>query len=99
MRELENALERAAVLGPADALDEGAFAFLEEAVAGVPEELADRALAHGVTIDDLARAMMARAVDLERGNLSAAARRLGLTRRALEYRLTAGDGDAEGAPA
>lgn len=104
VRELENSLERALVLGMV-AADKGgvgsgeqlgpdAFDFLDEAVAGVCEELADRALAHGLNIDDVTSAMMKSAMDLERGNVSAAARRLGVTRRALEYRT-----NSEKAPA
>ena len=95
LRELENALERALVLsGETTALGPDAFAFLGEAVAGVSDELARRALAAGLTVGDLEEAMMRRAVDEERGNLSAASRRLGITRRALEYRLKALDEDA-----
>ena len=95
-RELENAVERALVVSVASdgELDAADFDFLGEAVAGVDAELARAALAAGLTVEDLERAMMKRAVEEERGNLSAASRRLGLTRRALEYRLKA-QGEAE----
>jgi DNA-binding NtrC family response regulator len=95
VRELENSLERALVLGSVGAdgpigaglrLGPESFAFLDEAVAGVREELAERALAHGLNIEELSTAMMEASLKLERGNVSAAARRLGITRRALEYR-------------
>jgi DNA-binding NtrC family response regulator len=92
VRELENALERALVLA-AGREDDGAcleaadFAFLGEGCEGVAEELATRALAHGLQLADLERALLERAMAEERGNLAAAARRVGLTRRALEYRL------------
>ncbi len=96
VRELENSLERALVLGTSGVggahfaqhgkLGPEAFDFLVEAVDGVCEELAERALAHGLNIDDITGAMMRSAMKLERGNVSAAARRLGVTRRALEYR-------------
>jgi DNA-binding NtrC family response regulator len=99
VRELENALERALVLklGSADAerLVAEDFAFLEERSAGVVDELARTALAHGVTLADLEGALLRAAMAEERGNLSAAARRVGLTRRAAEYRLARADGPAE----
>ena len=95
MRELENSLERVLVLdlagrkegAAAEPIDAPAFEFLSAAVAGIAEELASRALAHGLQIDDVTTAMMQAAMAEERGNVSAAARRLGITRRALEYRI------------
>ncbi len=99
VRELENALERVLVLGPAPAsgaqaqpraalpIEAEELDFLDEAVAGRAEELALAALAGGLTIDAIGLAMMRRAMEEQRGNVSAAARQLGLTRRALEYRL------------
>jgi len=94
VRELENALERVTVLAPPD--DEGRpapvtaeeFDFLGEAVAGAAERLAAQALAHGLTLDRIGLAVMEAALQEQRGNLSAAARRLGLSRRAFEYRLS-----------
>ena len=44
------------------------------------------ALAHGLTIDDLTLVMMDLALAEQRGNVSAAARAVGITRRAFEYR-------------
>jgi DNA-binding NtrC family response regulator len=89
VRELENALERVTVLssveGPIGAEE---FAFLDEAVAGAADRLAGEARAHGVTLDELSLAMLEGALAEERDNLSAAARRVGLSRRAFEYRLT-----------
>jgi len=87
-RELENALERVLVLAPegAEAIEPKEFAFLEEAVAGRADELARAALAHGVGAADLERALIDAALEEERGNVAAASRRLGLTRRAFDYR-------------
>jgi len=96
VRELENALERALVLaglgdgGGSGELGLRDFEFLDEAVAGFADELAKSALAHGLSVADLEAAMLDRAVRESRGNLSAAARALGITRRALEYRLGEG---------
>jgi DNA-binding NtrC family response regulator len=102
VRELENALERVVVLGSGDpdappvAADE--LDFLEESVAGADDELAARALAMGLDIDTLVAAMLRQALRDQRGNKSAAARQLGLTRRALDYRLSRLEGAAEEAP-
>ena len=93
VRELENALERVLVLAPRDEAGSAPpvageeLGFLAEAVAGAPERLAGEVLAQGVALDALQRALFDRALEEERGNVSAAARRLGLTRRAFEYRL------------
>jgi DNA-binding NtrC family response regulator len=92
VRELENALERALVLcaartddaAPLEAQD---FAFLGEDLVGVAEEIAARALAAGLTLGELERALLEQALREHRGNVAAAARALGLTRRAAEYRL------------
>ena len=99
VRELENAIERALVAeseaeGPLGAED---FDFLDEARCGVEGELAARALAHGLTVESMTRAMMERALEEQRGNVSAAARQVGLTRRAFEYRLGQSSGSRGGA--
>jgi DNA-binding NtrC family response regulator len=92
VRELENALERVLVLGgeEGDARREIAaeeLAFLGQARAGAASELARQALSLGLTVDTLTRAMMERALEEQRGNVSAAARTVGLTRRAFDYRM------------
>jgi DNA-binding NtrC family response regulator len=88
VRELENALERVTVLasgrGPVQAEE---LEFLGEATAGSAERLAAEALAHGLSLDRMSRAMLETALSGARGNLSAAARAVGLSRRAFEYRL------------
>ncbi|QDU68248.1 sigma-54-dependent transcriptional regulator [Engelhardtia mirabilis] len=98
VRELENALERVCALGPAQTpIDVHEFDFLDEVAAGIPEELARQALAHGLTAEQLEAALLAEALREQRGNLSAAARRVGLTRRAFEYRVArTGEGDDGG---
>jgi DNA-binding NtrC family response regulator len=99
VRELENALERVLALG-GDGQEIGPeeFQFLEEGLLGQAQELARQALAHGIGVRELELALLDQALKLERGNVSAAARRAGLTRRAFEYRLErrASEGD-EGA--
>jgi two-component system response regulator HydG len=90
LRELENAVERVLVLAPAsrgpvlaDELD-----FLGAESRDDARELAARALGLGLKVEDLERAMIEEALAEQRGNLSAAARQLGLSRRALDYRRT-----------
>lgn len=84
-RELENAVERVLVLGegPIEAED---LAFLAASLKGAADEIAARVLASGVGLDDLDLAVLDAALDEERGNASAAARRVGLSRRAFDYR-------------
>lgn len=85
--ELENALERVMVLpageGPVTAEE---FEFLTEATRGVAGRLAAEARAHGVGLDELTRAVLEGALEEARGNTSAAARAVGLSRRAFDYR-------------
>ena len=96
VRELENALERVLVLcapgtaGEPVAAEE--FAFLRQATAGAADELARHALALGLSLDAVTRAMMERALREHRGNVSAAARSVGLTRRAFDYRIAHTEG-------
>ena len=98
VRELENALERVLVLGHAPAgaespVQAAELDFLHQTVAGVADELARMALSNGLSVDDVARAMMERALREHRGNVSAAARSVGLTRRAFDYRIGRTDED------
>lgn len=88
LRELENAIERVLVLA-ADRrapIDAEAFDFLDEAVDGMGERLAKQALAHGLGLLDLERAVLDVALRENSGNLAAAARQLGITRKVFEAR-------------
>ena len=73
------------------------LAFLAHEVQGEERRLAKLALAGGFTVDEVGLAMILEAVEEQRGNLSAAARQVGLTRRALEYRLRNAAPDADAA--
>ena len=92
VRELENALERVLVLArggdPAGAapIDAEELSFLGESTAGVPERIAREALAHGIDLARFEQALLAAALQESRGNVAAAARAVGLTRRAFELR-------------
>lgn len=90
VRELENALERVLVLpapgAEGDPVGPSEFGFLGEGLRGAAAELAREALATGVSLEELERSMIEEALAETRGNASAAARRLGLSRRAFDYR-------------
>ena len=86
VRELENALERVLVVpreGPIEAEELG---FLAESIRGRSHEIALEALAAGVSLEALERALLEAALAQTRGNASAAARVLELSRRAFDYR-------------
>jgi two-component system response regulator HydG len=97
LRELENALERVSILAPAvptstpesgpPPIEVAELAFLDETAAGMADELARLVLAHGIGLEALERALLAQALLEQRGNASAAARRLGLGRHAFEHRF------------
>jgi DNA-binding NtrC family response regulator len=101
LRELENAMERVTVLAPQGdvngvhppPVEARELDFLFEAADGVTIELARKALAHGIGLDDLERVLLAEALREQRGNVSGAARRLGLSRRAFEHRYERSNGD------
>ena len=88
VRELENAMERVTALGgDSHEVAVAELQFLEQSVGGIEMQLADQALSHGVGLEDFERALLQAALAQARGNLSAAARAVGLTRRAFEYRV------------
>ena len=89
LAELENVLLRLHVLGAAEAPVEAEELsdLAAPALGDVPEaRVAEQALAEGLTIRAVEDAMVAAALERTRGNASAAARLLGLSRKALEYR-------------
>jgi DNA-binding NtrC family response regulator len=90
VRELENALERVlALTGDARVpIQAEELAFLNSAVADETDQLAARALAHGVKLEALEEALLRGALREQRGNVAAAARQVGLSRRAFEYRMS-----------
>jgi len=97
VRELENALERVMVFAPAGGapIEAEEFGFLTEAVDGAADRLAREALSQGIGLEELSNALIDAALAEERGNVSAAARRIGLSRRAFEYRRAKTEGDEE----
>ncbi|HJM56739.1 MAG: hypothetical protein CMJ98_10245 [Planctomycetes bacterium] len=89
VRELENALERVLVLGAESTgpVAAGEFDFLEEGLADADLRLARQVLSHGIALDAMDLALMEEALVQGRDNHSAAARALGLSRKAFNYRL------------
>ena len=89
VRELENALERVHALGGSDAgaISAGELSFLEDERDAGAQDLARAALARGLSLEEWNQEMIRAALSEQGGNKSAAARRLGITRRALDYRL------------
>jgi DNA-binding NtrC family response regulator len=100
VRELESAVERTLLLADGDVvrLDElpPAVRMRSRALAGglaidIPDE--------GLDLDGLERGLILRAIDKSGGNVTRAARLLGLSRRTLQYRLEKIQGAPDGAAA
>ena len=97
--ELENLVLRLGVLGsPGTVVAPEELAELAEAPPGgdPAQRLAEEALELGLQVGDLEAAMVRGALARTRGNASAAARALGLSRKALEYRRDRLEGDGRG---
>lgn len=86
VRELENALERVLVVPQEGEIGPEELGFLAESTRGRSHEIAREALGAGVSLEAFERAMIEEALAQTRGNASAAARVLGLSRRAFDYR-------------
>ena len=98
VRELESAVERTLLLADGDVvrLDDlpPAVRMRSRALAGgLPIEIPDE----GLDLDGLERSLILRALDKSGGNVTRAARLLGLTRRTLQYRLEKIQGAPDGA--
>jgi DNA-binding NtrC family response regulator len=98
IRELAHELERAVIFTPGNALD---FSHLSSAGASPSAPVSWRNPAWTLppsdfTLDSVVDALIAEALRETNGNVSAAARRLGVTREYLRYRLT--DDKSAGAP-
>jgi two-component system response regulator AtoC len=86
VRELESVIERAVLLGEGDVVQ---LADLPSAVRSRPKvrDLGLEIPEEGINLDQLERALIRKALDRSDGNVTRAARLLGLTRRTLQYRL------------
>ena len=97
VRELESVIERTLLLSEGDVIR---FEDLPAAVrmgsrprSGIPIEIPEE----GLDLEELERTLILRALDKSGGNVTRAARLLGLTRRTLQYRLEKLHGAPEGA--
>ena len=85
VRELAHLVERAVLLSGGGSIDEHGLGLM------APDPTAaggtDMAALDGLTLEDVERLMLQRALEASEGNVSEAARRLGLTRMAMRYRL------------
>jgi two-component system C4-dicarboxylate transport response regulator DctD len=97
LRELENALERVLVLGAGRSgeIEAAEFEFLDETRSDALLPLARTLLARGIALPDFERALFAEALRESRGNVSAAARALGLSRKAFEHRQSRAGGSED----
>jgi transcriptional regulator with GAF, ATPase, and Fis domain len=95
VRELENVMERAVVLGRGvwilpehlpDTVRTGSTPPGREAF-----DVVARVLDAGISLEDFGRKMIERALERTNGNVSAAAKTLGITRRTLQYRMNRDD--------
>ncbi|WP_455287422.1 sigma 54-interacting transcriptional regulator [Cupriavidus necator] len=92
IRELENMIERGVLLAPAAGLIDIShlFASQQAGTAEPPEDadaLLQKLLDQQVSLPQIEATLMKLAIDTTRGNLSSAARMLGITRPQLAYRL------------
>ncbi|MFT4626026.1 MAG: two-component system response regulator AtoC [Myxococcota bacterium] len=92
IRELENVLERSVLLAEADTLDVDDLVGLRPTrvdPAAEPEELEDVGLKEYVRVhtQKLERARIRRVLDAEGGNVTRAARRLGISRKSLQTKM------------
>ncbi len=99
VRQLESVIERALVLGDgneivAEDLPEAVRAGISSPRAGLTIDIPES----GIDLEGLERSLILKALDKAQGNVTRAARLLGLSRRTLQYRLGKFDGAPNGAP-
>jgi two-component system response regulator PilR (NtrC family) len=109
VRELENLIERAVTLAPADRVSADSLPTLaslspESPTVGPAPGLPEAGIDLEKVVEDFERALIIKALDRTRGNRTEAARLLGVTFRSLRYRLsklgiTGGDAAGEEDPA
>jgi len=87
VRELENVVERAVVLGRGELVLREHLPAAIAAHEAPREDLVARVLETGISLDDLERELIVKALAQTGSNVSKAARLLGLTRRMLQYRM------------
>ncbi len=96
VRELESMIERALVLGDADSISPDDLSAAIRAATPAPGGLRLEIPEEGIDLDTVERTLIAKALARTRGNVSQAARLLGLTRRTLQYRLERAQSEPDG---
>ena len=87
VRELENVIERAVVLGRGPWIEPKHLASFDAPEAPLDGDRIERLLSAEIELDTVEREMIVQALQRVRGNVTQAARLLGLTRRTLQYRM------------
>jgi transcriptional regulator with PAS, ATPase and Fis domain len=99
VRELESVIERALVLGDADAIAPEDLPSVIGAATPAPGGLRLEIPEEGIDLEAVERTLIEKALARTGGNVSRAARLLGLSRRTLQYRLEKISSEPNGAPA
>jgi len=89
VRELENCIERAIVMGEEDTIQ---LSDLPATICGsastcAPGEIIDEIPPDGISLDQVEKGLIVKALSQTKGNQTEAARKLGITRRTLQYRM------------
>jgi len=99
VRELESVVERALLLGEGDLIVPADLPATVRAGSGAPRAAMDLDIPDsGINLDELERSLILKALAKAGGNVSRAARLLGLSRRTLQYRMEKMQDAPEGAP-
>ena len=99
VRELESVIERALVLGDTDTIAPTDLPAVMRAAAPAPGRMQLEIPESGIDLDGVERTLIQKALERTNGNVSQAARLLGLTRRTLQYRLEKLQAEPNGAVA
>jgi DNA-binding NtrC family response regulator len=99
VRQLESVLERAVLLSEGDSLGpEDLPAAVRARINTTADPIAIEIPETGIDIEGVERSLILKALEKAQGNVTRAARLLGLTRRTLQYRLEKMQGAPNGAP-
>ncbi len=89
VRELENCIERAIVMGEEDTIlpSDLPAVIRGDGLPHTTDELINKIPSDGISLDQLERDLIVKALEQSNGNQSEAARMLGISRRKLQYRM------------
>jgi len=99
VRELESVIERALLLGEGELIVPADLPATLRSGAGAPKRATDIEIPDaGIDLESVERSLILKALEKAGGNVTRAARLLGLSRRTLQYRLEKMEGAPERAP-